>query len=186
MREVSEETIAIGLWEKLETIYMKKSLANRLYLKKRLYTLQIDEPVDLRKHLDEFKRIILDRTAIGVEIDQEDQCNMLLSSLPKAYEHFVDTMLYGNDKLTMDEVRVALNSKELQRKTDSNEPNGDSLSARERSDKIETKNGEASPDQSLGPPENVFIVIKKDISRRTVMKGSRKKERRSKSKGMHQ
>lgn len=64
---------------------MKKSLANRQYLKKRLYTLQMNESVDLRKHLDEFNRIILDLTSIGVEIDQEDQAilSLMLSSLSK-------------------------------------------------------------------------------------------------------
>lgn len=75
----------------------------------------MDESVDLMKHLDEFNTIIFDLIAIGVEIDQDDQYIMLLSSLPMAYEHFVDVMLYGKDTLTMDEVRAALNSKELQR-----------------------------------------------------------------------
>ena len=35
---VEEDTIA-KLWLKLESLYMTKSLTNRLYLKKRLYTL---------------------------------------------------------------------------------------------------------------------------------------------------
>lgn len=33
LREVSEEASALAIWEKLESIYMNKSLANRLYLK---------------------------------------------------------------------------------------------------------------------------------------------------------
>lgn len=41
-------------------------------------------------------------------------------------------MLYGKDTLTMDEVIAALNSKELQRKSDGKESNGDSLSVRGR------------------------------------------------------
>lgn len=39
LREVVDETTAIGIWEKIEALYMKKSLANRLYLKKWLYIL---------------------------------------------------------------------------------------------------------------------------------------------------
>nr|GFB87433.1 retrovirus-related Pol polyprotein from transposon TNT 1-94 [Tanacetum cinerariifolium] len=38
LREVTEETTAAGVWLKLETLYMTKSLANKLYLKKKLYT----------------------------------------------------------------------------------------------------------------------------------------------------
>ncbi|GJS09471.1 zinc finger, CCHC-type containing protein [Tanacetum coccineum] len=38
LREVTEEMTAAGVWTKLETLYMTKSLANKLYLKKKLYT----------------------------------------------------------------------------------------------------------------------------------------------------
>jgi hypothetical protein len=39
LREVADEETAAGLWKKLKSLYMKKSLMNRLYLKQRLYTL---------------------------------------------------------------------------------------------------------------------------------------------------
>ena len=68
LREVSDETTAINLWEKLSLIYLKKSLANKLYLKKKLYTLKMEDSKDLRKHLDEFNRIVLDLSNIGVKI----------------------------------------------------------------------------------------------------------------------
>ncbi|KAL3628744.1 hypothetical protein CASFOL_027790 [Castilleja foliolosa] len=55
LREVSDESTALAIWEKLEQIYMKKSLANRLYLKKKLYTLQMDNGKEIRRHLDEIK-----------------------------------------------------------------------------------------------------------------------------------
>ncbi|GKC16877.1 zinc finger, CCHC-type containing protein [Tanacetum coccineum] len=38
LREVTKETSAAGIWMKLSSLYMTKSLANRLYLKKKLYT----------------------------------------------------------------------------------------------------------------------------------------------------
>uniref|UniRef100_A0A803NRR8 Retrovirus-related Pol polyprotein from transposon TNT 1-94 n=1 Tax=Cannabis sativa TaxID=3483 RepID=A0A803NRR8_CANSA len=103
LREVSDEGTAIGLWEKLASIYLKKSLANKLYLKKKLYTLKIDDAKNLKNHLDEFNRIILDLSNIGVKIEDEDQGILLLSSLPKCYEHFVYTILYGKETLTMSE-----------------------------------------------------------------------------------
>ncbi|GKE69891.1 hypothetical protein Tco_1527963 [Tanacetum coccineum] len=37
LREVTGETTAAGVWTKLKTLYMTKSLANKLYLKKKLY-----------------------------------------------------------------------------------------------------------------------------------------------------
>lgn len=53
LREFSEEASSFAIWKKLESIYMKKSLTNRLYLKKCLYTLQMDEGKEIHKHLDE-------------------------------------------------------------------------------------------------------------------------------------
>ncbi|GJS53995.1 retrovirus-related pol polyprotein from transposon TNT 1-94 [Tanacetum coccineum] len=38
LREVNKEDSVVGVWLKLETLYMTKSLANKLYLKKKLFT----------------------------------------------------------------------------------------------------------------------------------------------------
>uniref|UniRef100_A0A803Q7N1 CCHC-type domain-containing protein n=1 Tax=Cannabis sativa TaxID=3483 RepID=A0A803Q7N1_CANSA len=91
-------------------------------------------------HFDDYNKIILDLCNIGVKIDDEDQEIMLLSSLPKAYEHFVETILYGKDSLTMTEVKAALSSKEIQRKEDNKiESSGEGLFTRGRSTKREYK-----------------------------------------------
>ena len=113
LRKVFEETKVFAIWSKLESLYMKRSLENRLYLKKKLYTLQMEEGKDMRKHLDEFNKIMLNLNKIGVKIEEEDHAILLLSSLPKLYEHFFDTMLYGKQTQTMVEVKAMLNSKEL-------------------------------------------------------------------------
>ena len=41
LREVSKEITAAGLWRKLDTLYMTKSLANRLFLKQKLYSFKM-------------------------------------------------------------------------------------------------------------------------------------------------
>lgn len=47
LREVSRETTAAGVWAKLESLYMTKSLANRLYMKQRLYSYRFREDKNL-------------------------------------------------------------------------------------------------------------------------------------------
>nr|GEU60888.1 zinc finger, CCHC-type [Tanacetum cinerariifolium] len=60
LREVIEETTAARVWLKLETLYMTKSLANKLYLKKKLYTIYMLTGRKNFEHVDEFNKIVLD------------------------------------------------------------------------------------------------------------------------------
>ena len=90
---------------------MTKSLANRLYLKQRLYSFRMAEGKSIEDQMDEFNKIIDDLENVDVKMEEEDQAIILLSALPKSYEHFVDAMLYGRGQsLTLEEVQAALNS----------------------------------------------------------------------------
>ncbi|GJT15278.1 hypothetical protein Tco_0873984 [Tanacetum coccineum] len=135
LREVTKETTAAGIWTKLTSLYMTKSLANRLYLKKKLYTYYMSPGTKLGDHIDEFNKLILDLANIDIEIEDEDQALMLLTSLPSSYENFVETLLYGRESLTMEDVLATLNSRELKKRTEgTKEEAGDGLYVRGRSD----------------------------------------------------
>lgn len=77
--EVVNEKIAFGLWKKLESLYMKKFLTNRLYLKQRLYNPKMKEGMPLCDHLGDFNRIILNLKNINIRVDGEDRALILLS-----------------------------------------------------------------------------------------------------------
>uniref|UniRef100_A0A803QBY2 Retrovirus-related Pol polyprotein from transposon TNT 1-94 n=1 Tax=Cannabis sativa TaxID=3483 RepID=A0A803QBY2_CANSA len=87
----------------------------------------MDESKEIRRHLDDYNKIILNLNNLGVKIEEEDQAIILLSSLPKMYEYFVDTIFNGEDTLTMTEVKAALCSKEIQKKDDRADNSGDGL-----------------------------------------------------------
>ncbi|GJT00156.1 hypothetical protein Tco_0821325 [Tanacetum coccineum] len=70
-REVTWETTATRVWTKFETLYMKNSLANKLYLKKKLYTLYMPVGRKIPEHIDEFNKIVLDLANIEVLEKQE-------------------------------------------------------------------------------------------------------------------
>lgn len=62
----------------------------------------------------------MDLKNINVTIDYEDQALIVLCSLPLSYEHFVTTILYVRDSISMEDVKSSLLSKEL-RKMESGE-----------------------------------------------------------------
>ena len=120
LREVADEETAAGLWKKLESLYMKKSLTSRLYLKQRLYTLKMREGTPVQEHLDEFNKIVLDMKNLDIKLEDEDQALIVLCSLPASYENFVNSMLYGRESITLEDVKASLNSAELRTKLNGN------------------------------------------------------------------
>ncbi|GJR39598.1 retrovirus-related pol polyprotein from transposon TNT 1-94 [Tanacetum coccineum] len=102
LRKVNKEDSVVGVWLMLETLYMTKSLANKLYLKK-LFTFYMHSGKKLSEHIDEFNKLIGDLANIDIDINDEDQALMLLTSLPSSYDNFVETLLYGRESLTLED-----------------------------------------------------------------------------------
>ncbi|GJV89573.1 hypothetical protein Tco_1533511, partial [Tanacetum coccineum] len=134
LREVTGETTAAGVWTKLESLYMTKSLANKLYLKKKLYTFYLSAGRKISEHIDEFNKIVLDLANIKVKFKDEDIALLLLTSLPASYEHFVDTLLYGREALTLEDVMATLNSKEIKERSKVKRDDDEGLYVRGRTD----------------------------------------------------
>nr|KYP54750.1 Retrovirus-related Pol polyprotein from transposon TNT 1-94 [Cajanus cajan] len=72
LRQVAKEKTTIGVWSKLEGLYMTKSLVNRLYLKQDLYSFKMNKDKLVGEQLDQFNKFILDLENIDVTIDDED------------------------------------------------------------------------------------------------------------------
>lgn len=116
LQEVSKERTASGVWLKLESLYMTKSLANRLYMKQKLYSYKIVDDKSIGEQLDEFNKALDDLENIDVKMDDEDKAIILLNALPSSFDHLKDVMLYGRETtITLEEVQCALKAKELQK-----------------------------------------------------------------------
>ena len=74
------------------------------------------EGTQIKDYLHELNKILIDLKNINFVINEEDQALILLCSLHPSFENFVNSMLYGRDTLSLEDVKSALHSKELRQK----------------------------------------------------------------------
>ena len=93
---------------------MTKSLAHREVLKQQLYSFRMVESTAIMQQLTEFNNIIDDLENIEVHLEDEDKLILLLCALPRSFESFKDTKLYGKEgTVSLEEVKAALRTNEL-------------------------------------------------------------------------
>ena len=106
--QVSSETTSFNLWKKLESLYLTKSLQNKLLLKQHLFALNMQEATPLKDHLDRLNSILLKLRNIDVKFEDEDAAVLLSVSLPLSYKNFVESFIVNKVTVTLEEVRSAL------------------------------------------------------------------------------
>ena len=89
---VTSCTNAKEAWDLLCEHFQGKTLANKLYLKKRYFRCEMKEGTSVDLHLKQMKEITDKLAAIGAPISEEDQVVTLLGSLPKSYSALVTTL----------------------------------------------------------------------------------------------
>jgi len=69
LREVARETNVVSMWNKLDSLYMTKSLAHRQCLKQQLYFYRMMESKPIMEQLTEFNKINDDLANIDVNLE---------------------------------------------------------------------------------------------------------------------
>ncbi|GJV09031.1 retrotransposon protein, putative, ty1-copia subclass [Tanacetum coccineum] len=147
-----------------------------LYLKKKLYTFYMSAGRKISEHIDEFNKIVLDLTNTEVKFEDEGLALLLLTSLPVSYEHFVDTLIYGREALTLEDVMAILNSKEIKERSKANGDDGKGLYVRGRTDRRDSRQSRGkSRSKSRGGRLKCYICQSEDHLKRNCSKNNRKK-----------
>nr|GEV19280.1 retrovirus-related Pol polyprotein from transposon TNT 1-94 [Tanacetum cinerariifolium] len=107
------------IWDKLTNIYASKSLTHRLFLKIELYSLELEEESNLHDHINSFNQLVCQLANVDDAIKDEEQALLMMSSLPKSYKPFVQTILTGRTTLTFEDVLKALRDNERMTGNDS-------------------------------------------------------------------
>ncbi|KAK0590137.1 hypothetical protein LWI29_023132 [Acer saccharum] len=116
LREVNEETTAYGVWNKLESLYMTKSLTNKIYLKERHFGFKMNPSKGLGQNLDEFKKMTIELANAGEKkkkLSDENETIILLNSLLESFKDVKAAIKYGRTSLSLEECIFALKSTNL-------------------------------------------------------------------------
>lgn len=71
----------------------EKSLANKLYTKKKMFSLRMGEGSSLNEHNNEFNKVCDALKIIIKGLSDENNTLLLISFLLKSYDHFLDALL---------------------------------------------------------------------------------------------
>ena len=100
-------------WDALRSHFERNTLANKLFLKKRFFRMEMKEGATIESHLKEMKELSDQLSAIDAPITEEDQVVTLLGSLPKSFSTLVTALEARVDEgVTLKYVQQALVNEE--------------------------------------------------------------------------
>jgi hypothetical protein len=116
LSNIVEEKTTIGLWAKLESLYMTSNLSNKIFLKRQLYSLWMKEGTKIVDHLNFFNTRICQLTSMEVNFKDEDKAIMLLCLFLEPWDHLVTSVWFNTTyPIDCDIVVGALLSEEMRR-----------------------------------------------------------------------
>ena len=117
------------VWNKLSEQFEKKSWANKLALRRKLYSLRLKESESLQNHIKSMIEIFEALAVVGYVVEEEDRVVHLLASLPESFRMLV-TALEANPEVPKLEVvteRLLHEEKKLKENSEKSKPPEDAL-----------------------------------------------------------
>ena len=122
---VRSATGAHDAWSRLEGHFEKKSLANKLFLRRRFFTTMMEEGDDVLSHINKLKTLAEQLDAVGAPVSEDDLVITLLGSLSESYQFLITALESRADTLTWELVTSRLLHEDMKRK----EQGGDGAAA---------------------------------------------------------
>ncbi|KAE8667838.1 hypothetical protein F3Y22_tig00112368pilonHSYRG00011 [Hibiscus syriacus] len=85
------------------------SLHNKIFLKRKLYTLRMPESTSVTEHLNTLNTLFSHLTSLGCKIGEQEHAELLLQSLPDSYDQLIINLINNNvTSLVFDDVAAAV------------------------------------------------------------------------------
>lgn len=114
---VKDEETAKGMMRKLENTFQRKSIFNKLSLKKKLLTMKLQRGEKLDDHFLKFDTVMRELENSGSKTEESDKICHLLLTLSEEYEPVITAIETLNTEVTMDFVKSRLLDEELKLKS---------------------------------------------------------------------
>ena len=86
-----------AVWRKLSGQFQKKTWANKLSLRKKLFTIKLNNSGSMREHIKKMTEIVSELAVIAEPVSDEDQVVYLLAGLPESYDVLVTALESGSE-----------------------------------------------------------------------------------------
>ena len=111
-----DPTDPVVVWRALADQFQRKTWANKLELKRKLFSLRLAEGGSVQQHIKFMSEICDELSAIGETISEEDRVVYLLASLPESYSVLVTALEANTDVPSLAIVREKLLHEETKMK----------------------------------------------------------------------
>eukprot|EP00794_Sanderia_malayensis_P016556 gene16556-biopygen13988 len=103
---VRSAVTAKDAWNSLEQRFEKKSLAHKIFYRRKLYAAKMEKGTAMINHVNHIKTLAEHLDAVGDPIVEKDLVIILISSLPDEYAYLITALeTIAEDRLTWDYVR---------------------------------------------------------------------------------
>lgn len=183
LNHIESITDARTLWNKLESLYARKTGNNKLFLMKQLLAVRYKDDTSMADHVNTYLGLVNQLAAMGVKFDDEVLGLWLLGSLPDTWETFRTSVSNSAPEgvVTLDLAKSSVLNEEMRRKSVGSSSQSEILvtESRGRSESRGAKNKNGSRSKSRNKFANVecFHCGKKGHTKRFCrqLKKERKK-----------
>ncbi|KZV55537.1 hypothetical protein F511_09648 [Dorcoceras hygrometricum] len=118
LSSIAEIKLTKVVWDTLTKMYEVKSLHNKIFLKRKLYTLRMAESSSMTDHINTLNTLFAQLTSMEHIIEEKERAELLLQSLKDSYDQLIINITNNvlTDVLNFNDVLNAVLSEESRRK----------------------------------------------------------------------